>query len=164
MGLVQRIHQEQEPLTGAAYDKGWENALSAFKESDFKPGVIIPMSWFFEHFRVKPPESRETVGEFQEEQFRFLGEMDRFQKALAEELDLVLQNVRGEGYRVVPPAEQTEWAMDRVHRDFTKTLGKAHMRLTHLRLSDLTDEQRRQNADAQAKLAAFRSGGRKALA
>lgn len=163
MNAIQHIHQEIGPPVGAAYDKGWQNALAAFKAADFNPGDVIPMAWFFEHFRVKPPEARKTMAEFQGEQFKFMGEMDRFQAALAEDLSLVLQNVKGEGYRVVPPAEQTEWAMDKVHRDFSKAMSKAHMRLTHLRLSELSDDQRRQNADAQAKLAALRAGGRKAL-
>jgi hypothetical protein len=163
MGALRSIREAHKPPEGTQYDKGWQNALAAFDSADFYPGDIIPMAWFYEHFRVKEPSSRGTIAEFQEEQFRFLGEMDRFQKALAEDYDLALQNVRGEGYRIVPPAEQTEWAMDRAQREFGKALSRAHMRLTHIRLNELTDEQRRQNADAQAKLAAFRTRARTAL-
>ncbi|MHC1792129.1 hypothetical protein [Solidesulfovibrio sp.] len=164
MGALQPLREVPWPPEGTQFDKGWQNALVAFGSAEFKPGDIIPMAWFFEHFRVKDPASRQTIGEFQEQQFKFMGEMDRFQKALAEDYDLVLQNVRGEGYRIVPPHEQTDFAMDRVQREFSKAISRAHMRLTHVRLAELSDDQRRQNADAQAKLAAFRSQGRKALA
>lgn len=160
---VSVTEDNRKPPPGTEFDRGWQNALTAFSDSTFAPGDIIPMDWFYEHFRVKAPEDRQTIASFQEEQLKFMGEMDRFQKALAEDHYLVLQNVRGEGYRIVPPTEQTGWAMDRAHHEFGKAFSRAHMRLTHVRLSELTDEQRRQNADAQAKLAAFRSKGRKAL-
>lgn len=154
-----------KPPEGTQYDKGWQNALAAFDSAEFYPGDIIPMSWFYEHFRVAelPADALCRVGDYQKERLIFMGHMERFQKALAEEYDLILQNVRGQGYRIMPPAEQTGWTMDQGQREMTRALNKMHLRLTHIRLAELTDDQRRQNADAQAKLAALRSGNRKML-
>jgi hypothetical protein len=157
--------QSRHPPEGMQYDKGWQNALVAFDHAEFYPGDIIPMSWFYDHFRVRdlPADASCTVGEYQKERLIFMGQMERFQKALAEDYDLILQNVRGQGYRIIPPSEQTGWTMDQGQKEMTKALNKIHMRLTHIRIGELTDEERRQNADAQAKLAALRSGARKTL-
>lgn len=80
----------------------------------------------------------------------------RFQEALAEGHDLVLKSLPRVGYLVVPPDKQTEFAMDEVKREIGKAMGRAHMRLTHIRLGELTEEQRKENADAQGRLAALR--------
>ena len=148
--------EKDAPPEGASFDRGWKNALFQFEHSDFNIGDVVPMGWFYEHFRVKSKAECTTPDEYETERLRFMQEMHSFQNALGLDHQLHLQNVRGEGYRILPPKEQTEFAMDKVQREMQLALQKAHFRLTNLRLDELTDEQRRQNADAQAKLSALR--------
>lgn len=151
----------ETPPEGTTFDRGWKNAMEVFNKSGFKIGEMIPMAWFYTNFRVTPLEDCHTADDFKETQFKFMGEMSMFQQSLAEENQLVLQNIRGEGYRIVPPAEQTAFAMDKAQREMNRVFSKAHMRLTNIRLDELSDEQRRQNADSQAKLAALRTRARR---
>lgn len=148
---------------GASYDKGWKNALHALEESDFQIGDMIPMDWLHEHFRTKPREKCVTPVEYDEERFKFMQEFSRFSSVLLHENQLGLQNIRGEGYRILPPKEQTEFAQEKFNSELERAVGKAHAFLTNVRLDELSDEQRRQNADAQAKLSAFQRRTRKML-
>lgn len=56
-------------------------------------------------------------------------------------------------YEVVPPRDQTDLAMHEGMRDLKRSVRKMTRTLAFIRSEELTDDERRKNADAQAKAA-----------
>lgn len=126
----------------------WRQAAKDIAES-FKYGDIITLEWLQKSFHLKDPS---TIVEFRDYQFAFLGNMDSLRQELLQEHRLLLSSVRGVGYELVEPNEQVETAWQstfvRVKRELKKLAGA----IRHIRYDELTDEKRREHADAQAKL------------
>jgi hypothetical protein len=79
--------------------------------------------------------------------------MDGFKSTMLVEYQWYLSNVRGEGYRVVPPPQQTPAAMAVLHRELRKSMVKAMNALVHINEAVLTLDAAKENAEAKAKLA-----------
>lgn len=136
----------------------WKQAIRDFIAADFKPGDVVSHAWLEAHFGMEPinGDQRLTLAEFQERQFEWLKNMDAFRAELLEKHQVFLSNVHGEGYRIVPPAEQTALAQDKFEAEAKKAYRRAAVTLRNVRLSELTDEQRRENTDAIAKISMLR--------
>lgn len=104
-----------------------------------------------------------SVTEFQARQFEWLSAIEGFKATLLQEHQVLLQSVRGEGYRWCPPAEQTQAASKEFERDAGRAFRLAGQRMRNVRVGELTDEQRRANLDAMAKLSHLRGTVRKQL-
>ncbi|WP_232235622.1 hypothetical protein [Pseudomonas luteola] len=98
---------------------------------------------------------RLTAEQFRERQFEWLANIEAFKFILLKEHQVCLQSIRGKGYRWVPPHEQTGVVVDEFHREAKKLFRKTGNGLRNLRLTELTDDQRRKNLDAVVKLTAF---------
>jgi hypothetical protein len=142
----------------------WRQAVQDFL-TEFRYGDVISHAWLAEHFGMPSiKESRRlTAAEFQERQFEWLANIEAFKGELLREHQVCLQSVRGEGYRWVPPQEQTGYATREFVKDVRRIFRGTGQKLRNLRVSELTDDQRKENADAAAKLTALRGMTRKAL-
>lgn len=140
----------------------WRQAVQDFL-AEFSYGDIVPHDWLVKHFGLPTPDERMSVAAFQSRQFEWLAAIEGFKTTLLHEHQVLLQSVRGEGYRWVPPGEQTNVAT----REFEKEAGRVFRltgsRLRNVRHNELTDEQRRANVDAMAKLSHLRGAVRKQL-
>lgn len=141
----------------------WKNAVELFIESEFEAGKVISHEWFYAAFGLIMPQLCETVITAQQSQLRYLSNMDGLKSVLLEEHNIALRAVRGIGYEIVPPKDQTAWAMSEARADLRKALRVGSARLTFVQADALTDEQRKENMDARAKLSFFRRENRKAL-
>lgn len=139
----------------------WKQAVQDAKEQ-FTYGDMITMDWLNQAFGIKRLE-RGTAEEFQKQQFDFLAAMDAFRDQLLEEHRMALSNVRGQGYRVLEPKEQTEFAMSEMRRRVRGEIRKAASRLHYVEHTLLSDDERKRNNDAMGKLAALQSFTRKTL-
>ena len=72
------------------------------------------------------------------------------------EEQIALATIRGYGYRVVPPAEQTRWAETEGIEEVKAAARKMGVRLANVDLTELTDERRKENADALTRLSMLR--------
>lgn len=142
----------------------WRQAVQDFL-AEFKPGDMVPHTWLEEHFGMPrlQDSAKITAKDFTARQFAWLGAIEQFKAELLSEHAVLLWAVRGEGYRWVPAHEQTRAAMDALVKEARKVFHSAGQRLKNLRLDALTDDQRRENADACAKLASLRRMTRKQL-
>lgn len=142
----------------------WRQAVRDFLAENFEPGEVIPRAWFEEHFELVEMDEDEslTAADFQARQFKWLQNMEAFRAELLEKHQICLANVHGEGYRLVPPAEQTELAQEKFAADAKKAYKRAAKTLRNVRMSELTDDERKENMDAVAKLSMLR-GMHKAL-
>lgn len=142
----------------------WKQAVQDFFK-DFRYGNVVSHEWLEAHFGMPQLGDRQklTAADFSKRQFEWLQSIEAFKDELLRKHDVCLQSVRGEGYRWVPPGEQSKVATDAFEKDAKRVFSTAAQRLRHVRLDELNDDQRRENADAVAKLASLRGMTRKAL-
>ncbi|MDF9617022.1 hypothetical protein P5705_05160 [Pseudomonas entomophila] len=133
--------------------------------AQFKYGDLVGHDWLEARFgMLSMSESRSlTVDQFRDRQFEWLANVEAFKADLLRDHQVCLQSVRGRGYRWVPPHEQTGVAMDELGRNVRKVFRSTGQKLRHLRITELTDEQRRDNLDQVAKFSALRGMTTKAL-
>ncbi|MFZ2306857.1 MAG: hypothetical protein WAW73_17825 [Rhodoferax sp.] len=142
----------------------WKQAVQDFLAT-FTYGDLVPHEWLVEHFGMPPLKDSQklTAADFRRRQFDLLANTESFKHALLEQHQIFLQAVRGEGYRWSHPGEQTALATKEFERDAKRAFRSAGQRLRNVRLTELTDDQRRENTDAIAKVSALRGMARKAL-
>jgi hypothetical protein len=136
----------------------WRQAIRDFLAAGFEPGDVVPHDWLEAHFGMEAVDSEQamTLAEFQGRQFVWLKNMDAFRTELLEKHQVFLSNVHAEGYRIVPPVEQTALAQDKFETEAKRAYRRAAVTLRNVKLCELTDEQRRENTDAIAKLSMLR--------
>ncbi len=132
----------------------WKQALLDFTQAGFAPGDVISHAWLAEHFGmpVLDDASALTVAEYQSRQFEWLENIEAMKKALLERHQICLVSVHGQGWRWVPPHEQSDTAVKHFEREARRAYRKAGARLTHIRAAELTDRQRQENMDAIGRL------------
>lgn len=140
----------------------WKQAVQEFL-GEFKYGDIVSHEWLVARFGLPLPDDRMSVAAFQARQFEWLASIEGFKATLLNEHHVLLQSVRGKGYRWVPPTEQTKAATREFERDASKAFRTAGSRLKHLRVGELSDDQKRENVDAIAKLSMLRGAVRQQL-
>lgn len=142
----------------------WKQAVQDFL-AEFKYGDLVPHDWLESHFSMLSIADGERLTEsaFKARQFAWLANIEAFKSDLLTVHQVCLESVRGEGFRWVPPGEQTGIATRDFERDARKTFRAAGQRLKHIRIGELSDIQRGENVDAIAKVSALRGMTRKAL-
>ncbi len=143
---------------------GHKQAVEDFLKA-FKYGDLVGHEWLEARFGMPSMgESKSlTVDQFRDRQFEWLANVEAFKAELLRDHQVCLQSVRGRGYRWVPPHEQTGIAMEELGRGVRKVFRGAGQKLRHLRITELTDDQRRDNMDQLAKLSALHGMAKKAL-
>lgn len=131
--------------------------------AQFKYGDLITLDWLRAAFQLQEPQ---TIDEFKSYQLDFLSCMDSLRQELLVEYQLSLKNIRGAGYELVNPNDQVEVAWHSTFGKVWRELGKLAGTIRYIRHDELTDEKRREHADAQAKLSGIhafvlREGSRK---
>jgi len=132
----------------------WKQAVLDFIESGFEPGVVITHEWLHAHFGMREPK---TVEEYKKQELEFLNAFVSFKDELLNDYQIALRSVRGEGYTIVPPREQTKAALDSGRKEIRKALKKTGSWLINIRHDCLTDNERKENTDAIAKLAQMKT-------
>lgn len=142
----------------------WKQAVKDFL-AEFKYGDLVSHDWLESHFSMLSISDSErlTAAAFKARQFAWLASIEAFKSELLTQHNVCLESVRGEGFRWVPPGEQTGVATRDLERDARRTFRTAGQRLKHVRLDELSDSQRSENIDAVAKIATLRRMAQKAL-
>lgn len=131
----------------------WRAAVSrVVRECRLKPGTLFEFAELYDLFLIKRPLPTTTLAEAEKLKLQFLGQFVEFEDALLTEHQVALANVRGVGYRIVPPAEQTAWAERQGIAEVRKAVRKLSDRLTNVDFVALGAEERKANADALARL------------
>ena len=125
----------------------WEAqaAVDRFFAAGFEDGDLISHSWIFYALDVERPSTRA-------DSLLLLDRMDAFRQALLTRHHIALQNIRGRGYRVVPPAEQAEFAARTAVAYIDKGLQKGRGLLHHTRMDSLTDRERQRHTDTELRM------------
>ncbi len=128
----------------------FEQAVDAFDNTDHKDGDLLSLEWLKEILQVP------TTGEEREKQFIFMSRFGAFKDYLLTQRKVALENIRGRGYRIVPPDEQADFAVEVALKHIRKGLHAGSALLTHVRTHLLTNEQQASHVDRQIKLAGLR--------
>lgn len=132
----------------------WKQAVVDFLAAGFQPGSVITHAWLAEHFGMPLLDDAATLtaAQYRERQFEWLASMELFKADLLERHQIFLRSVFGEGYRWVPPGEQTTATLKEFEADARRAYKKAGARLVNVRYEELTDDQRQENVNAIAKV------------
>ncbi len=143
---------ETMPVPGESAETSLEwsvkDAVELFFKDGKRDGDLLSHDWILFALDLRPPETRE-------EQFELLERMDAFRTALLREHCIALQNVRGEGYRIIPPGEQAEYAARLAESYFKKGAQKGSDHLRYTRRDQLTHTEARRHTDCEVKMAAL---------
>jgi len=120
----------------------------------FDYGETISKEWLYKNFALVEPEVC-TKKEFEKFNFEFLQNMEGFRWAMLTEYKKCLRSVRGVGYQIIKPTEQTNFAMDNLKSSFAKEMKKAANILVNTEVKLLTDAEVRKRDEAHGKLAAI---------
>ena len=142
----------------------WKQAVDELMD-EFAYGDLVTHEWMETRFGMPSiaDTQRLTAEQFRERQFEWLANVEAFKAALLKDHQVCLQSVRGQGYRWVPPGEQTGVAVREFEHSARKVFRNAGHKLRNLRHLELTDEERRANVDAVTKIAALSGMATKAL-
>lgn len=138
---------------GDIIDHQWLRAALGLAEPDFKGVDQIEESRRASYIR-------ETLNR---DQFDYLDAVESLRETLLANHQVAIQNVRGKGYRIVPPGEQTPMAMETLRKNVSRDIRRCNDILTNIRVNLLSDSERRENTDASAKVAFFANLSKKRL-
>lgn len=126
----------------------WKIAAEKLIESKVQPGFVIEKAWLCSQFGLTEPRN---IAEYQQRAFEFLTDFERFRNYLLTEHKVALQSVQGVGYRVVPPNEQADFAVQHYGKKIKKQLSSMGRTLTNIDLARLTDAEKASAAVQQGK-------------
>jgi hypothetical protein len=125
-------------------------ALIIAEEFDY--GDVIEHSWLDKQFRFIEPRKYKDFAKY------MLDRMSAVQHLISECLNehkIMLVNVRGEGYRLVQPKEQSSRAMHILKKKMAKEMNTALNRLNHVNERFLGVDDLRRRDEAIAKIGAL---------
>lgn len=129
----------------------WRHALSVLLSQGLPNGKILHKADMAELFGLAKPQ---TIEQHERFQLDFMRQFADLRDELLEEHRIALRTIYGEqSWEVVPPGTQTDLAMNEGMRDLRRSLRKMTRTLAFIRHDELTHEERKKNADAQAKAA-----------
>lgn len=141
---------------GLELHPAWREVLRRWPIAGFTWGDTIPHEWLYEAFSLPPIRDDMTVKQAEAIRLKFLGQFESFRRALLEEHRMDLASVRGYGYEIVTPAEASRRAYEEEMHEVRKAFRNLGRRLRFVPVGQLTDEQRRENADLLARAASLR--------
>jgi len=104
-----------------------------------------------------------TVADVTRIQLLFMSQREALRESLLENHQMMLRRTEGIGYTVVPPEQQTRIALEDRTREVKRALSKLAREVSHVQQEQLTDAQRKENADAIAKVGSLSGMVRKQL-
>lgn len=151
------------PLPPLEYDNPWARGVQKLLDQKISYGELVTHARLCEAMGIRSLEGIESAEEYKTAAFIFVAQFKKLGQYLAKNHSMHFQSVRGSGYRVVRPEEQTAWALSEAREELRKILLATRHRLTYIDTAALTEEQKRENAEAIGRLAFFQRDSRKAL-
>jgi hypothetical protein len=124
-------------------------AISMFDKDSRKDGDMLSHDWI--KYALDIPAAK-TIDQATEQQWVLLTRLDAFRDYLLVERKVALQNIRGEGYRIVPPSEQAQVAAEQAMKMIKKGLDHGDRLMTHTRVNMLSNDEQKRHTDAHLRL------------
>ena len=117
-------------------------------------GSVIPKNWLVSQFCLTQP-SHGSKKDFDEFAFEFLQNIEGFKSEMLKSYKMHLESVRGVGYRIVLPKEQTDVAMSRLKDKVSTEIRKAVDVLQNVNENLLELDDLRKRDESIGKIAAL---------
>lgn len=130
--------------------------------TQFTYGDVITHDWLYEHLHIKKPNVA-TEEQWKKIQFRLLNDVESIKEELLIEHQFYLDSLRGQGYRVVDPNDQTDVAWNKLRKGFRKLFSAAEKALSNVNYDLLTDDSRKSNNNKLACLSSIRLMAKRSL-
>lgn len=140
----------------------WRNAAAELFAGRFGYGDVVPHQVLQAALNLPKPTGRITVDEYESWRLALLSQVDGLSVFLLEERNMCLKAIPGQGYLVLKPEDQTEFALLHGMKRVRSELRKMGRRLSFIDRSALTHEDARKNADALARLSFLQQMANKA--
>lgn len=129
-----------------------EHAIKLFHADHFEDGQLISHVWLEWALNLpKPATPKEMVNC----QFIILDRVEQFKETLLTQHQIYIVNVRGKGYRIVPPSDQAFIAVDAAMQGVRREFSKCQKVMKNTRLRELDADQAKRHTDAQVKVSAI---------
>lgn len=125
------------------------SAIARLTAEGMTPGKIITHAWLDEALGLN------RLGK--DYAWKKLSRVKELRERLLVEYKIDLKNIRGQGYMIVPPEEQTGVAMADTIRGIASAIAGGTARVQNVDIARLSDQAKRENADAVARLAGLGS-------
>jgi len=135
----------------------WADAVDAFMLEAFKPGDIVPHSWFFDSLGIEQPLPSMLAQRSDALRLKFVTAFGRFRDHLLVTHNVALRSRIGVGYEVVPPAQQAHIAKRVLDDDIASSFRKALMWSTYVDTSGMTQQERNERVHIQANIASLQA-------
>ena len=134
---------------------GWKEAVHKIVDRVSKEGYGVMLSFedLFALMDIKTPATA-TCEEWQKYQFEVLDNIENLKRALLEDYNICLQNVRGQGYQVLHPDDQVTVAVDKALKKALARVRQAVIIATHVDQTALSFDGQ-QNQMRQLEKASF---------
>lgn len=133
----------------------WKEALELFRAENFPYGHILTHEWLYDAFQIQMPLENTPWRIAKVTQIEYMENVIRFREALQLEDLLYLETEWKVGYRIVSPSEQTARAMALASARMNKALRGAARAVGNIRTQELSEQERRENTDARAKISSI---------
>ena len=133
---------------------GWLGLLGEIADK-FGNGSLIKHEWLKDKFGLKELaiEDYETVSDFLKaieiQQFAYMSLVDKLRWELLSEYKMYIRNIRGEGYEILRPEDQTQYGYDSFIDDVKKAIRVAGLIMNNVQKVDFT--QQAKDNDLRAK-------------
>ena len=124
-------------------------AISAYDKDKRKDGDLLTHDWIKWALDIPAPSSIDHATELQ---WVLLTRLDAFRDYMLIHRKIALQNVRGAGYRIVPPSEQARFAAEQAMDLVKRGLEKGEKIITNTRTSELSTDEQKQHTDAHLRI------------
>lgn len=133
---------------------GWFSLLEEIS-AKFGNGNLIAHEWLKDKFGFKKPEldEYESVDDFLKavelQQFAYMSLVDKLRWDLLKEYKMYIRNIRGEGYEILRPEDQTQYGYDSFVDDVKKAIRLAGLIMNNVQMVD--PAQQAKDNDLRAK-------------
>lgn len=130
--------------------------------SEFAPGELITHDYLKDKFCIKEPDMSEfdnVTSLFQAGsilQFTYMSLVDKLRNDILQDHNYYLCNIRGDGYILLHPKDQAEYAYKTAVKSIKDAMRNALEIIKHIRHNDVPPEQRSKDNDLLAKLSMFK--------
>lgn len=126
----------------------YEQAIDDLLQEGIEYGRVITHEWLDKHLELDV--SSPNYG------FDKLSRFENFRNRLVEKYKIHLKNVKGEGYRILPPEEQTVSAVKETFKSISRTVRKGIFYLSNVDTTKLSSEQKKENTDALVRMSGLK--------
>lgn len=133
-------------------DPSWRHALQQLLAEGLTFGSTVTRERIGQMCRLEKGTDYTSMRKYD---LKLLGIVHHMREELLHEHRMLLVTDNNQGYEIVHPHEQTSYAIEQGVKGLKKAYSQMAERIAYVRVDLLTDQQRRENMDAQAKVGAL---------